>query len=394
MSAKQQTPQGQEQSEISSFITQMPVFPPLPPLPPPDTCTSSKTMRKATSASVDPRPRLFGVKTTNLLEVRDVSPNTQRIDYKSPRSLAMAAAQRYYHQYQYLSHSGKKAQSAKEGGMGEKEHSPSVRGDTISTTQDCSGKSPMQPGRTIWSVTPEELAELAKEMAAAKMNSSELGRKLTYAEASKRNISGSTDNQVAQKIEMFEENQPPRVFKKYYGLPNLPFYDPSSSMNIADTSEENDPSEELAGSFSKKVSTAPTYSQLLRVSSDTPTFYPRQTGTNDVIRVVRSIILHAKVYQDNSILTESVTYIQEGRSTHGLVAGNYVFSHFVPRKMLKCVRLANRETGNAQTAAITYCFLSAINFSYRDSCKRCRVGRLEDAGFVFPSSSTSTESSI
>uniref|UniRef100_M4BQW6 Uncharacterized protein n=1 Tax=Hyaloperonospora arabidopsidis (strain Emoy2) TaxID=559515 RepID=M4BQW6_HYAAE len=38
--------------------------------------------------------------------------------------------------------------------------------------------------------------------------------------------------------------------------------------------------------------------------------------------------------------------------------------------------LLQQGTGSAQIA----------NFSYRDTCKRCRVGRLEDAGFVFSSS--------
>eukprot|EP00644_Phytophthora_capsici_P014496 jgi/Phyca11/98627/e_gw1.3.1034.1 len=182
---------------------------------------SPKTTRKAASAaSVNPRPRLFGVKITNVLEAHDSSSSAQRM---GSHSLATATAQRCYHQYQYLSHSGMKAHSAKEGSMGLKEHSLPAREDT---TQDCWKKSPMQPGRTIWSVTPEELAELTKETA-TKVSLTESGRKLTYAEASKQKLFGSADDRIAQKTEVSEEDQPARVFKKYYSLPNIPSYDPS-----------------------------------------------------------------------------------------------------------------------------------------------------------------------
>ncbi|KAL3657817.1 hypothetical protein V7S43_017196 [Phytophthora oleae] len=293
MPTKQQTPQKPKQPTAPSFIPRTPVFPPLPPLPPPDTCISPKTTRKA-SASVDPRPRLFGVKITNLLGAHEGSSNAQRADHKAPRSLAMAAAQRYFHQYQYHSHSGNKAQVAREESMNDKGCNLPAEGPTVPKAQDCPKKSPVQPGCSIWSVTPEELAELAKEMAATKMVSTELGRKLTYAEASKRNLAGSADDRAVQKTEVTEVDQPVRVFKKYYGLPDIPSYDPPNSMDTADTLEEKDTSEEPAGSFSKNVSsTALQYSQLLGLSADTPTFYPRQTDTNDVIRV--ALGLHSQL---------------------------------------------------------------------------------------------------
>ncbi|RAW23606.1 hypothetical protein PC110_g19965 [Phytophthora cactorum] len=302
-------------------LPRLPVFPPLPPLPPPDASKSTEFTRKAPPvqpASVtrsESRPRRFGTKITNLLSAGDGSSAAHKADYKSPpASVALAAAQRYYHHYQHLSQPGKKScvvEKLREESYEmksenvTKESSTALPEDTennkdlwlsakspqLSLLQECiPKKTPMQSGRTIWSVTPDELTELVKEMATMKKESAEPVKKLSYAEASKRNLPGFTESRASQEVKAMEDDRPLRTFKTYYGLPIIPSYE-SSRRDIhhaATLEEKEDPLEGRTSlTTENKSSFVLNHSQISGLSATTPTFYPRQTTeTNDLIQLV------------------------------------------------------------------------------------------------------------
>ncbi|KAF4031293.1 hypothetical protein GN244_ATG16872 [Phytophthora infestans] len=252
MPRSQKSGQTLERPASSSSLSCTAVFPPLPPLPPPDTSKWTEPMRKTSSlppASVsrsEPRPRRFGTKITNLLSAGDGSLATYTTDHKSPAPIALATAQRYYHQSQ---NPGKKpcavAILEDENCEMKPEFPPkdvliafseyitaskndiwvSAKSSESTLPRECSFKTNAM--RTIWSVTPDELTELTEEVAAMKKDSAEFAKKLSYAEASKRNLPGSIAISASQKMEAVEDEQLLRPFKKYFGLPIVPCYESS-----------------------------------------------------------------------------------------------------------------------------------------------------------------------
>ncbi|KAG7377168.1 hypothetical protein PHYPSEUDO_012055 [Phytophthora pseudosyringae] len=308
MAFNQENEQHAQPSTPSPSVPCPPVFPPLPPLPPPD---ASKTLEwtsrapplpPASATRSEPLPRRFGVRITNMLSAGDASYAALKNDHKSSSSAAMAAAQRYYHQYSYFPHPEKKSriseETAVENPQTEAEdmiqrspsaEEPASSAPSIKLSEYNPERTPMQPGRTIWSVSPEELTELAKKMAVMKKESAESVKKLSYAEASKRNLPGFTESRAAQKREAVEVVEVERTFKKYYGLPIIPW--------DIHAEEKEDSFENPTGSdLEIKPSNVLDYSQIFGLSASTPTFYPRQTtDTNDLIQLLKASFASKKV---------------------------------------------------------------------------------------------------
>ncbi|CAH0485124.1 unnamed protein product [Peronospora farinosa] len=239
------------------------VLPPLPPLPPIDISQSPDALKQASESAVwsETRPMKFGT------------------------------TQKYNHQHQcFLSSGVEKSRVVEET-------------QRLKVTLS---------GRTIWSISPEELSELAKDMAETKKESAESIKKLSYAEASKRCLSGTALIRAMQPKVLALE-QPIRSFKKYYGLPNIPSFEPLHRQNFicklhygyrasrfdgvcCPSSDDAEASEEKAIPFDKFTDTEAENeshdvldnSQVFGLSATTPTFYPRQTtDTNELIQMVR-----------------------------------------------------------------------------------------------------------
>ncbi|GMF25195.1 unnamed protein product [Phytophthora lilii] len=206
------------------------VFPPLPPNSPPVANDLSEDARKA--ARGDAGPREFGVRTTNTLNAGGASHAARKTESNSPSSNAMVAAQRYYHQYQYFPQHGiLRPKIVEKKKRREETVSKQSKNDPWSSVeQTCceprpggsgseKGSSPLQFGRTIWSITPEELSALEVEMVASTKKEKKALRRFSYAEASKRNLPEFAKTQAERTKDAMKAEQPRRQFKKYYGLP-------------------------------------------------------------------------------------------------------------------------------------------------------------------------------
>ncbi|GMF59451.1 unnamed protein product [Phytophthora fragariaefolia] len=205
------------------------VFPPLPPLSPPgaDESQLSKTPPPAGAWS-----ERLGGKSADVVRADAAAYNVE----KEPPPAVATVVSRCYQQL------GPRHFALKESPREEKEENsgdesvwrPAPNGDNAaqageggpfpalarkSAPPPIVGQSVTHFGRTIWSVTPEELSALEEEMIATKMQSIDAARKLSYAEASRRNLPLFADNQAAQKKEAVDVEQPRRTFKRYYGLP-------------------------------------------------------------------------------------------------------------------------------------------------------------------------------
>jgi hypothetical protein len=207
-----------------------------PPLPPPD---ARESMRQAP-------PRRFGVRITNTLDAQRAHEvavlNTEN---KMLPLTDEAAGQRCqpplptFPQRSVAPDTIKRHTLDGESARGENQGNPAIKSEDnpvserdLGTTaafpapsmesppllESSLGSTPLQPGRTIWSVTPDELSALAEEL---KTEATAPARKLSYAEASKRNLPGFAESQAVQTLERVEVEQPTRTFRKYYGLPNL-----------------------------------------------------------------------------------------------------------------------------------------------------------------------------
>ncbi|KAG2779482.1 hypothetical protein PC129_g20661 [Phytophthora cactorum] len=373
-------------------LPRLPVFPPLPPLPPPDASKSTEFTRKAPPvqpASVtrsESRPRRFGTKITNLLSAGDGSSAAHKADYKSPpASVALAAAQRYYHHYQHLSQPGKKScvvEKLREESYEmksenvTKESSTALPEDTennkdlwlsakspqLSLLQECiPKKTPMQSGRTIWSVTPDELTELVKEMATMKKESAEPVKKLSYAEASKRNLPGFTESRASQEVKAMEDDRPLRTFKTYYGLPIIPSYE-SSRRDIhhaATLEEKEDPLEGRTSlTTENKSSFVLNHSQISGLSATTPTFYPRQTTeTNDLIQLLKASLASKKIAPHMDWWPGDWKCRNCGNhvlipKAYNLLFYEKLIAHFSRRRTFRTgIRVSGAELGNWKTLA-------------------------------------------
>ncbi|ETL47216.1 hypothetical protein L916_03017 [Phytophthora nicotianae] len=328
MTSNKESAQSLKRPAPPPALPRLPVFPPLPPLPPPDTNKWIEPTRKASPlppalTRSEPRPRRFGTKITNLLSAGDGISVVHKADHKSTSSVALAAAQKYYHQYQHSSHPGKKPCIADklEGENYETKPEHVIKVSPIASSEDSSNKNdlhvlskspqsillqefipkmtPMQPGHTIWSVTPDELTALAKEVAAMKKESAEPVKTLSYAEASKRNIPRFAESRASQEMKAVEDEQPERTFKKYYALPIIPSYE-SSRRDIyhAATLEEKEESfqDRTGPSTEDKSAFALDQNQMSSLSATTATFYPRQTTEpNDLIQLLKASLASKKV---------------------------------------------------------------------------------------------------
>ncbi|KAG6576192.1 uncharacterized protein IUM83_18016 [Phytophthora cinnamomi] len=227
------------------------VFPPLPPLSPSDEENSwpGKTPPlpplEPTATCSEAPSRRFGVEITNVLSTDAGASTRDNMVIKPPSPRAAEASKRYYQQLPQhsslkTSHIVKKGKPALTFSADRGLKTPSmkwsatVEEDMRELTQPFSVlslKSPLAPevkeldkdalqsGNTIWSITPVELSALEDEMIAVNAQSIERFGKLSYAEASKRNLPGLTENHGEHKKTEEGVDQPRRVFKKYYALP-------------------------------------------------------------------------------------------------------------------------------------------------------------------------------
>uniref|UniRef100_A0AAV1VCB0 Uncharacterized protein n=1 Tax=Peronospora matthiolae TaxID=2874970 RepID=A0AAV1VCB0_9STRA len=162
------------------------------------------------------------------------------------------------------------------------------------STRSCARPSPslhdsIHSGRTIWSITPEELTALAEE-AHWKPESDVVAKRQAVASISKGHLDEFELQRAVQKMKEMAALQSTRTFKKYYGLPIIPLSAPllqheaeaveekvTSIANVADTGAV------------EKAENALDYSQIFGLSATTPTFYPRQTAdSNDLIQMLKS----------------------------------------------------------------------------------------------------------
>ncbi|KAL4160939.1 hypothetical protein PRNP1_001497 [Phytophthora ramorum] len=252
----------------------LPTFPPLPPFPPSDASESRQSMEP-----------------------------TQR---------------HIHHHYQYFpSHWTQRPQlKAKEGSPGEsresidtkKQATGLLRGaddfepPTLSLTNPpppkprelSPKKSSTQFGRTIWSINPEELSALAVELAATRQETAEPSKKLSYAEASKRNLPGFSARLAAQADKAVKVEEPPmRAFKKYYGLPIIPLSG-FPQCDFTPLEEKESPTKAYTGE--ETYSNVLDYSQSFGLSANTPTFYPRQTtASTDLLQMLKTSLAPKKI---------------------------------------------------------------------------------------------------
>ncbi|CAI5742686.1 unnamed protein product [Peronospora destructor] len=260
----------------------------LPPLPPIDISQSSDSLKQTSEPAVwsEARPTKCGMKITNTLSAGRVALTSINTDNNSLSSMSVVIAQKYSYQHQCFLYSGVK------------------KSRVVEEMQSSSMHSVIHPGRTIWSISPHELSELAKDMVETKKESTETIKKLSYAEASKRCPSGSALIRAMQpKVVALE--QPIRNFKKYYGLPNIPSFELQHRQNLF-ASCTIEASEEKAIPFDKFTGTgteaenesqdALDNSQVFGLSATTPTFYPRQTtDTNEFIQMLKASLASKKV---------------------------------------------------------------------------------------------------
>ncbi|KAE8980636.1 hypothetical protein PF011_g22356 [Phytophthora fragariae] len=308
------------------------VFPPLPPLSPPDADDNSwlrKTSPPPPPESTAPwrqSSRRFGVKITNVLDADTAVSSGDKTGNKPPTANVMEPSPRHYQQqqqqqYQHLpQHLGLKASRVMKKGDDEADISadrtmgrPSTKRNNASNagegelpepfprsppTPKAKGleKDTSQFGRTIWSVTPEELSALEEEMISLEARAAEPAKKLSYAEASKRNLPGFVENHVGQTKTVVEVERPRRTFKKYYGLPV--FIPPGPEQNDVEEHEEKEtpPAIGLSPSLRSEPSDVLGYTQNFALSAHTPTFYPRQTtDTSELIQMLKVSLSSKKI---------------------------------------------------------------------------------------------------
>ncbi|TDH70852.1 hypothetical protein CCR75_007176 [Bremia lactucae] len=307
MSNKQASSSFYKAPNRQPYFAETAVFPPLPRLPPPDVFHETESTRKAPSACIA-RPRRFGTKITNLQNARDVDSFVLKIENKLPPSIASNGPQRYSHTKQPLSPLIKQPSAAENTPVGNHEKTPvlSAKKKTIALQENAENsclqipgrdhqsrklpdwspiKPPLQPGRSIWSIDPDELSELELEMAAITKDLADSAQKVTYAEASKCALPGCGGRRASQP--QVKENLP-RSYKRYYGLPIIPSYAPFCSWESQSTPMAEDKNVVLLSSnIKKKHSNATNRDKTLGLSADTPTFFPRQsTEMNEILQLV------------------------------------------------------------------------------------------------------------
>ncbi|CAH0518185.1 unnamed protein product [Peronospora belbahrii] len=143
-----------------------------------------------------------------------------------------------------------------------------------------------QPGRTMWSITPDELSELARDMAETKKEPAEANKTVSYySKSSKCRLIESTLSRVAQ-TKVVAPEQPIRTFKKYYGLPNIPTFTSLHRQNFQVPEQKTTPFKKFTETENKPQNMLD-YRQVFGLSAMTPTFYPRQsTDTNELMQMV------------------------------------------------------------------------------------------------------------
>ncbi|KAL7690045.1 hypothetical protein Plhal304r1_c013g0048721 [Plasmopara halstedii] len=280
-------------------------------MPPPDVSMGTDTTRKALSACTTPkylRPRRFGTKITNTLmpSVDNSAINTD--DILTP-PVIMAAAQEHFNQ-NHLSSSKKKSRADAKIWWGNNEEesdlledktmtamsmdTSSQADDGLPTIRFSESESKMEFGRTIWSVTPKELTELSKNTSA--LLTTESTQKLSFSSTK----TGKQDYHNCVK-EGAEEGKTHKIFKKYYGLPIIPFYESSRryypicwqnmfSNNALFDHTSSEASATKAGLLSPQAKIILSHDLdhgRSGLSANTAIFHPRQTcETNELIQLV------------------------------------------------------------------------------------------------------------
>lgn len=318
MTSKQENLPAFKRSNLQYSLSQARLFPPLPIMPPSDVDKGTDSMKKAQSACArqkDARPRRFGTKITNTPATNDERSG----GYTEQQSLLPAAiitAQKISHENQ-IPPSSVKILNVDAKLRWEKcepdpasledpsffslskntENYTDPRPSTEKTITFSESDSNTQRGRTIWSVTPSELSILAKEATIIMRGLKEPTQKLSYAEASKRNLSHCVEERPSQMSKTVEDEQPPPVFKKYYGLPIIPSYEPLHSWDTQYASARKK-MEEGPISLKKiiKSSDKLDYCETFGLSANTPVFHPRPTTeTNELIQLLSSSFTSKKV---------------------------------------------------------------------------------------------------
>ncbi|KAL4137991.1 hypothetical protein PRIC2_001500 [Phytophthora ramorum] len=245
----------------SAFLPPLPTFPPLPPLPPSDASESRQSMEPA-QRHIHHHYQYFPPHWTQRpqLKAKEGRPEGSResIDTKKQATGLLRGADDFEPPTLSLT------------------NPPPPKPRELSPK-----KSSTQFGRTIWSINPEELSALAMELAATRQETAEPSKKLSYAEASKRNLPGFTARLAAQADKAVKVEEPPmRTFKKYYGLPIIPLFG-FPQCDFTPLEEKESPTKAYTGEE--------TYSNVLDYSQS---------------------------------FVEDVAGAQEDSSTYGLVAGN------------------------------------------------------------------------
>ncbi|CEG41076.1 uncharacterized protein PHALS_11245 [Plasmopara halstedii] len=201
----------------------------------------------------------------------------------------MAAAQEHFNQ-NHLSSSKKKSRADAKIWWGNNEEesdlledktmtamsmdTSSQADDGLPTIRFSESESKMEFGRTIWSVTPKELTELSKNTSA--LLTTESTQKLSFSSTK----TGKQDYHNCVK-EGAEEGKTHKIFKKYYGLPIIPFYE---------SSRRSEASAAKAGLLSPQAKIILSHDLdhgRSGLSANTAIFHPRQTcETNELIQLV------------------------------------------------------------------------------------------------------------
>ncbi|KAI9922588.1 hypothetical protein PsorP6_001279 [Peronosclerospora sorghi] len=281
---------------LSESLFYSTVTPPLPPLPPTDIYLSPRSLRKAAilvPGRAEAGPNDLSIKSRRTPSLEDVDLKSIEIEKNSllPPSVATMSAPKLFQEHQqFPDFEVNKSRIADEKGFEQlKARKEDIHGHC------CSSSTTTEYGRTIWSVTPEELTEMAKEM--TEKESSDSSKTLSYAEASKRNVPGFALKRPEKKAQGVIIAHPIRTFKKYYGLPNITSVGSlnrqqslhHSDINDAKSSERKAmPLEQICCTQAENMSqNMLDYSHSFGLSPTMATLYPHQTSDkNELIQMV------------------------------------------------------------------------------------------------------------
>ena len=87
-------------------------------------------------------------------------------------------------------------------------------------------------GRSIWSVSPEELTALAAE-SYGKAESATLAKRRAHAVTNKYTLEECELQRAVQRMKEMAAERPTRTLKKYYGLPHIPLRGPLPKQYVS-----------------------------------------------------------------------------------------------------------------------------------------------------------------